>query len=138
MTRRPTTDAGELDVSEDGGSPPFRTSLLLTLALLAAFAPIATDLYLPGFPAIGDDLGSAASGVQLTLTAFLIGLACGQLVMGPLSDRFGRRPPLVVSAAVCVVAGVVVRDGAEPAGAGGGPAGAGLRRRRAAWSSAAP
>ena len=45
--------------------------------------------------------------MQLTLTSFLIGLAFGQLVMGPLSDRFGRRPPLVASAAVCVVAGVV-------------------------------
>jgi DHA1 family bicyclomycin/chloramphenicol resistance-like MFS transporter len=107
VTRRPTIDAGELDVSEDGGSPPFGTALLLTLALLAAFAPIATDLYLPGFPAIGRDLGSAASGVQLTLTAFLVGLACGQLVMGPLSDRFGRRPPLVISAVFCVAAGIV-------------------------------
>ena len=81
--------------------------LLLTLALLAAFAPIATDLYLPGFPAIAHDLGVDASGVQLTLTTFLIGLAVGQLVMGPLSDRFGRRRPLILSAAVCVAAGVV-------------------------------
>jgi DHA1 family bicyclomycin/chloramphenicol resistance-like MFS transporter len=81
--------------------------LLLTLALLAAFAPIATDLYLPGFPAIATDLAADASGVQLTLTTFLIGLACGQLVMGPLSDRFGRRGPLLISAAACVVAGAV-------------------------------
>ena len=86
-----------------------RWPLLLVLALLAAFAPIATDLYLPGFPAIGDDLGARRSGVQLTLTSFLSGSPCGQLVMGPLSDRFGRRPPLVASAAVCVVAGVVSR-----------------------------
>lgn len=81
--------------------------LLLCLALLGALAPIATDLYLPGFPAIARDLGADASGVQLTLTSFLVGLALGQLVMGPLSDRFGRRPPLVASAVVCVVAGVV-------------------------------
>jgi DHA1 family bicyclomycin/chloramphenicol resistance-like MFS transporter len=81
--------------------------LLLTLALLAAFAPIAIDLYLPGFPAMALDLGLDASGVQLTLTTFLAGLACGQLVMGPLSDRYGRRLPLLISAAVCVVAGVV-------------------------------
>ncbi|HET6530269.1 MAG TPA: multidrug effflux MFS transporter [Actinoplanes sp.] len=81
--------------------------LLLTLALLAAFAPIAIDLYLPGFPAMAGDLGLDASGVQLTLTTFLAGLACGQLVMGPLSDRYGRRLPLLISAAVCVVAGVV-------------------------------
>ncbi|RYP84027.1 Bcr/CflA family efflux MFS transporter [Nocardioides guangzhouensis] len=81
--------------------------LLLTLALLAAFAPIATDLYLPGFPAMAGDLGSDASGVQLTLTAFLAGLAVGQLVMGPMSDRLGRRGPLIGSALLCVAAGVV-------------------------------
>ena len=84
-----------------------RWPLLLVLASLAAVAPVATDLYLPGFPAMGDALGADASGVQLTLTSFLVGLAFGQLVMGPLSDRFGRRTPLVASAAVCVVAGVV-------------------------------
>lgn len=84
-----------------------RWPLLLVLASLAAVAPVATDLYLPGFPAMGDDLGADASGVQLTLTSFLVGLAFGQLVMGPLSDRFGRRTPLLVSAGICVVAGVV-------------------------------
>ena len=83
-----------------------RWPLLLVLASLAAVAPVATDLYLPGFPAMGDDLGADASGIQLTLTTFLVGMALGQLVMGPLSDRFGRRTPLVVSAAVCVVAAV--------------------------------
>jgi DHA1 family bicyclomycin/chloramphenicol resistance-like MFS transporter len=56
---------------------------------------------------MGAELGVEASGVQLTLTTFLVGLALGQLVMGPLSDRYGRRPPLVVSALVCVLAGVV-------------------------------
>lgn len=84
-----------------------RWSLLLVLASLAAVAPVATDLYLPGFPAMGDALGADASGVQLTLTSFLIGMAFGQLVMGPISDRFGRRTPLLASAATCVVAGVV-------------------------------
>jgi DHA1 family bicyclomycin/chloramphenicol resistance-like MFS transporter len=86
---------------------PIRWPLLLVLASLAAVAPVATDLYLPGFPALGDDLHADASGVQLTLTAFLVGLAFGQLVMGPLADRFGRRRPLVVSTAVCVLAGGV-------------------------------
>lgn len=83
-----------------------RWPTLIVLASLAAVAPVATDLYLPGFPDLGDDLGVGASAVQLTLTAFLVGLALGQLVMGPLSDRYGRRRPLIASAAVCVVAGV--------------------------------
>jgi MFS transporter, DHA1 family, multidrug resistance protein len=83
-----------------------RWPLLLVLASLAAVAPVATDLYLPGFPAMGAALRVEASGAQLTLTSFLIGMAFGQLVMGPLSDRYGRRRPLIVSATVCVVAGV--------------------------------
>ncbi|MBU2666402.1 multidrug effflux MFS transporter [Actinoplanes bogorensis] len=81
--------------------------LLLALALLVSFGPIATDLYLPGLPAMAGDLGASASGVQLTLTTFLAGLAFGQLFMGTISDRFGRRTPLIVSSAVCVVAGIV-------------------------------
>lgn len=84
-----------------------RWPLLLVLASLAAVAPVSTDLYLPGFPAMGEALQADATGVQLTLTSFLIGLAFGQLVMGPVSDRYGRCRPLVISAAVCVVAGVV-------------------------------
>jgi DHA1 family bicyclomycin/chloramphenicol resistance-like MFS transporter len=84
-----------------------RLPLLLVLASLAAVAPVATDLYLPGFPQLGRDLSATASEVQLTLTAFLVGLAVGQLVVGPLSDRWGRRGPLIASAAACVVAGMV-------------------------------
>ena len=96
-----------MSVSAPTTGTAIRWPLLLVLASLAAVAPVATDLYLPGFPAMGDALGADASGVQLTLTSFLVGLAFGQLVMGPLSDRFGRRTPLVASATVCVVAGVV-------------------------------
>jgi len=106
VTRQDALAATRPDVSGQSGDGGIRLPLLLTLALLAAFAPIATDLYLPGFPAIAEDLASDASGVQLTLTTFLAGLALGQLLMGPLSDRFGRRRPLVASAAVCVAAGV--------------------------------
>ena len=76
----------------------------MTLALLSAVAPFATDLYLPAFPTMVFDLDTSATAVQLTLTAFLLGLAFGQLLFGPLSDRFGRVRPLVVGATVCVVA----------------------------------
>src|SRR6478736_3485831 len=81
--------------------------LIATLALLAAVAPLAIDMYLPAFPAMATEFDTSASAVQLTLTTFLIGLAAGQLVFGPLSDRYGRRRPLIASAAVCVAAGVV-------------------------------
>jgi DHA1 family bicyclomycin/chloramphenicol resistance-like MFS transporter len=81
--------------------------LLVVLALLSALAPFATDLYLPAFPRMTVDLATDAAQVQLTLTAFLVGVAAGQLVFGPLSDRWGRRGPLVVGALLCVAASVV-------------------------------
>jgi DHA1 family bicyclomycin/chloramphenicol resistance-like MFS transporter len=79
-------------------------ALLVTLALLSAVAPFATDLYLPAFPTMVADLHTSATAVQLTLTAFLLGLATGQLVFGPLSDRYGRVRPLIFGATLCVVA----------------------------------
>ena len=79
-------------------------ALLVTLALLSAVAPFATDLYLPAFPTMVTDLHTTATAVQLTLTAFLLGLAAGQLLFGPLSDRYGRVRPLIVGASVCVLA----------------------------------
>ncbi|MCV7012730.1 multidrug effflux MFS transporter [Mycolicibacterium madagascariense] len=89
--------------------PPQRTSavrgpLLIVLALLSAVAPFATDLYLSAFPLMTTDLGATATSIQLTLTAFLVGIALGQLVFGPLSDRFGRLPPLVVGSLLCLAA----------------------------------
>ncbi|MFD7405734.1 multidrug effflux MFS transporter [Streptomyces sp. NPDC059866] len=75
-----------------------------TLALLSFVLPLATDMYLPAFPVMADDLGTDASGVQLTLTAFLLGTAVGQLVLGPLSDRHGRRMPILIGTAVGTLA----------------------------------
>lgn len=93
--------------AEKTRTPIMSNGLLAVLALLAAVAPISTDLYLPSFPQIGSELGVDASAVQLTLTAFLLGVAGGQLLFGPLSDRFGRRGPLVVGSIICVAAAVV-------------------------------
>jgi len=81
--------------------------LLVVLALLSAVAPVATDLYLPAFPEMTAELQASATAVQLTLTAFLLGLTFGQLTFGPLSDRLGRRRPLIVGALLCVAASVV-------------------------------
>ncbi|MDT0316975.1 multidrug effflux MFS transporter [Streptomyces millisiae] len=75
--------------------------------LLTVFGPISMDLYLPLLPSLTSDLGAATSAAQFTLTACLIGLAAGQLVAGPLSDRFGRRPPLLMGIAAYIAASVL-------------------------------
>lgn len=80
--------------------------LVLVLALLTAVGPLAVDMYLPAFPLIASELGTTPTGVQLTLTAFLIGLGLGQLLIGPLSDSVGRRAPLIVGSLVCLFAGI--------------------------------
>jgi DHA1 family bicyclomycin/chloramphenicol resistance-like MFS transporter len=70
---------------------------------LSAFGPLSIDLYLPGLPQLSQDLGAHAWEGQLTLTSCLAGLALGQLLAGPLSDRLGRRRPLLVGlAGYCV------------------------------------
>ncbi|MBC7271749.1 MAG: multidrug effflux MFS transporter [Streptomyces sp.] len=83
-----------------------RTSLLVTLVLggLTATPPLAMDMYLPALPEVTSSLHAPAATVQLTLTACLAGMALGQLVVGPLSDRWGRRRPLLVGLAGYVVA----------------------------------
>lgn len=73
-----------------------RIITLFSLALMSAFGPLSIDLYLAALPRIGDDFSAADSTTQLTLSACMIGLAFGQLAIGPMSDRFGRRLPLLV------------------------------------------
>jgi DHA1 family bicyclomycin/chloramphenicol resistance-like MFS transporter len=73
------------------------------LLLLTVFGPISMDLYLPVLPSLTLGLDAATSVAQLTITACLIGLALGQLIAGPLSDRFGRRIPLLVGLIAYVV-----------------------------------
>lgn len=80
--------------------------LTLLLGALTAFAPMSIDMYLPAMPAIAADLGTDAEGAQLTLSSFLIGLAIGQLFYGPLSDRVGRRPPLMIGIVLFVLASI--------------------------------
>ena len=69
--------------------------LLLVLAGLSAFAPLVTDLYLPALPSLGRDLAVSTSSVEVTLTMCVVGIAVGQLLVGPLSDTLGRRRPLM-------------------------------------------
>lgn len=69
--------------------------ILLILGALSAFAPLAIDFYLPGFPAMATAFATDEKHIQLTLAVYFAGLAIGQLIYGPLADRFGRRVPLL-------------------------------------------
>lgn len=71
--------------------------ILILVGIVSAFGPFVTDFYLPALPALGSYFTTSASMVQLTLTVSMIGLAIGQLFIGPLSDRYGRKMPLIVS-----------------------------------------
>lgn len=87
-------------VAADGHSRRFIATMVFVLGALSATAPIAIDLYLPAFPAMAEALGTPESRIQLTLTAMMIGMGVGQAVVGPLSDRFGRRKPLLIGMSV--------------------------------------
>lgn len=78
--------------------------LLLLLALLMAFGPLAIDMYLPALPAIASELQAPSGAVQATLAAYLAGMAGGQLFYGTLADRFGRRVPLLIGLALFTLA----------------------------------
>lgn len=77
------------------------------LLLLTVFGPISMDLYLPALPALTAELDAATSVAQLTITACLIGLAAGQLIAGPVSDRYGRRGILLAGIAAYIVTSVL-------------------------------
>lgn len=84
-----------------------KISQVLVLGAMSAFGPLCIDLYLPAFPALAEDLDASSVNVQLTITTCLLGLAVGQLVAGPLSDRFGRRRPLLVGVGLFVFASLL-------------------------------
>jgi len=81
-----------------------RLALILVLGSLIALGPLTIDTYLPALPAITDDLATSASTVQLTLTGTLVGLALGQLIIGPWADALGRKRPALAGIAVHVLA----------------------------------
>ncbi len=76
---------------------PDTTALTVLLALLTAIGPLSVDLYLPSLPEIGRALAAPASQVQLTISSYLVGFAAGQIVYGPVSDLFGRKPVMFVA-----------------------------------------
>jgi DHA1 family bicyclomycin/chloramphenicol resistance-like MFS transporter len=76
---------------------PGTFALTLLLASLTAIGPLSTDMYVPSLPAIAQGLHAPIAQVQLTLSSYLIGFAAGQILYGPISDRFGRKPVLLVA-----------------------------------------
>jgi DHA1 family bicyclomycin/chloramphenicol resistance-like MFS transporter len=82
------------------------TLIILLLSMLLGIQPVATDLYLPALPAIKAEFGAELSEVQLTLSALLLAFGTSQLVWGPLSDRFGRRPILLWGLGTFTLAGL--------------------------------
>ena len=110
-TRESAAAAGPTPGSRRPSAPSsaatLTVSVLGTIVLITAIAPLATDMYVPAFPLVGRDLDASATQVQLTLSTFFVGMALGQLVGGPFSDRVGRRRPLLVALAALVAASVV-------------------------------
>ncbi|WP_298040874.1 multidrug effflux MFS transporter [uncultured Microbacterium sp.] len=83
-----------------------RTLYIVLLGALTALGPFTIDLYLPAFPVLEADFQTTSAAIQLTLTGTMIGFALGQLVVGPLSDKVGRRVPLIVVTALHVLASI--------------------------------
>src|SRR3954454_4222557 len=81
-------------------------ALVATVIFLTGIAPLATDMYVPGFPRVAADLSATATQVQLTLTTFFVGMALGQLIGGPVSDQRGRRRLLLAAIVVMTLASV--------------------------------
>lgn len=99
----PTQTASPMSADAAGPRPPQTSAraggelrLLLILSALMSFASISTDMYLPALPTIARALQTSSASIELTFSAFLIGFSLGQLLWGPLSDRYGRRRPIAV------------------------------------------
>jgi DHA1 family bicyclomycin/chloramphenicol resistance-like MFS transporter len=90
--------------SAEPGRPPAQT--VVVLGGLTMFGPLSLDLYLPALPQLADDLNASASAAQLSITACLVGLAVGQLLAGPLSDRLGRKRPLIIGLVAYLLASI--------------------------------
>ena len=100
------TEMGELLKTDKQLRMNSRLFLLIAMGMMSAFGPFVTDFYLPGLPALAAWFGTTTSWVQLSLTTSMIGLSGGQLIIGPLSDKYGRRGMLLISMALFIVSTV--------------------------------
>ena len=96
---------------------PDRTpwGLVILLGSLTAMGPVAIDMYLPSLPAIGIGLHASPGEAQATVSAFLAGMAVGQMFYGPASDRLGRRPPILFGTVIYIAASVGCALAVSPA-----------------------
>ncbi|MEK4240105.1 MULTISPECIES: multidrug effflux MFS transporter [Paenibacillus] len=94
-------------LAADGPSRKQRLQLAVILGSITTIGPLSIDMYLPALPTLVADFGTTAALVQLSLTFFLLGLASGQLVAGPLSDVYGRRRPLLIGMFIYAVSSVL-------------------------------
>ena len=101
----PLLETAPLDTSSVDRKPS--VGKILALGSMTALGPFTIDMYLPALPDIGADLGVSSSTVQLTITGTLIGLALGQLLVGPLSDTLGRKKPLLAGIGVHILASLL-------------------------------
>lgn len=85
-----------------------RIGIILTLGLLSAIGPFSIDLYLPGFPEIARDFGTTTGQIALSLSSYFVGVSVGQMIYGPLLDRFGRRIPLMIGLFIYLFASIYI------------------------------
>ncbi len=105
-TRAPTSAHPAVSTVVSPDRVRLTTALVATVVFLTAIAPLATDMYVPAFPRVAEDLATGATQVQLTLTTFFAGMALGQLIGGPVSDQRGRRRLLLLATVLMTVASV--------------------------------
>lgn len=99
-------------------------TIVLTLSFLTALEPLSIDLFLPAFTQMAEKFNTSSANVQMSLSTFLAGFAIGQLIWGPLADRYGRKKPLLISlalftlsSAACIYASTIEQYYSHPAAA---------------------
>ncbi|WP_324274859.1 MFS transporter [Blastococcus brunescens] len=108
LQHRPAAVSAPVRAPAPAAPRPGVARTALVLGGFVAIGPLTIDMYLPALPTITGELETTSAAVQLTLTGTLVGLAVGQLVLGPLSDRYGRRRPLLAGTALHVLASLLV------------------------------
>lgn len=94
------------DLLTNDGQIKNRTLIILILGMLSAVGPFSIDMYLPGFPVMAKDLGVSVDVVSYSLASFFAGICIGQLLCGPLLDRYGRKAPLVTGMIIYIIASI--------------------------------